>query len=76
MLTDILVVSIEHKSGSLQGALNALSDSGINVEYMYGLSVHGEMATVVLKASDLKKADEILAENGYSTLSAEEIVEF
>ena len=76
MLTDILVVSIEHKSGSLQGLLNALSDSGINVEYMYGLSVHGEMATVVLKASDLKKADEILAENGYSTLSAEEIVEF
>lgn len=76
MLTDILVVSIEHKSGSLQGALNALSDSGINVEYMYGLSVHGEKATVVLKASDLKKADEILAENGYSTLSAEEIVEF
>ncbi len=76
MLTDILVVRIEHKSGSLQKLLEILSAKDINVEYMYGLSVEGEKATIVLKADDLKKADAILAENGVSTLSNKEIVEF
>ena len=76
MLTDILVVRIDHKSGSLQKLLEILSAKDINVEYMYGLSVKGEKATIVLKADDLKKADAILAENGVSTLSNKEIVEF
>lgn len=76
MLTDILVVRIDHKSGSLQKLLEILSARDINVEYMYGLSVEGEKATIVLKADDLKKADAILAENGVSTLSNKEIVEF
>ena len=76
MLTDILVVRIDHKSGSLQRLLEILSAKDINVEYMYGLSVEGEKATIVLKADDLKKADAILAENGVSTLSNKEIVEF
>ena len=76
MLTDILVVRIDHKSGSLQKLLEILSSKDINVEYMYGLSVEGEKATIVLKADDLKKADAILAENGVSTLSNKEIVEF
>ncbi len=76
MLTDILVVRIDHKSGSLQKLLEILSAKDINVEYMYGLSVEGEKATIVLKADDLKKADAILAENGVSTLSNKEIVEF
>ena len=76
MLTDILVVRIDHKSGSLQKLLEILSSKAINVEYMYGLYVEGEKATIVLKADDLKKADAILAENGVSTLSNKEIVEF
>ena len=76
MLTDILVVRIDHKSGSLQKLLEILSAKDINVEYMYGLSIEGEKATIVLKADDLKKADAILAENGVSTLSNKEIVEF
>ena len=76
MLTDILVVRIDHKSGSLQKLLEILSARDINVEYMYGLSIEGEKATIVLKADDLKKADAILAENGVSTLSNKEIVEF
>ena len=76
MLTDILVVRIDHKSGSLQKLLEILSAKDINVEYMYGLSVEGEKATIVLKADDLKKADAILAEHGVSTLSNREIVEF
>lgn len=73
MLSDVLVVKIEHKSGSLQGLLEILSDEGINVEYMYGLSVEESDATVVLKASDLKKAEKILEENKYATLANNEL---
>ena len=74
MLTDVLVVKINHKSGSLQGLLEILSRDEINVEYMYGLSIEGEKATVVLKSSDLAESDKILNQNGYETLSIEETV--
>ncbi len=73
-LTDVLVVKISHRSGSLQNLLEILSSNDIGVEYMYGLSIEGENATVVLKASDLTVADNLLTENGYSTLSTEEVV--
>ena len=40
---------------------------------MYGLSIDGEEASVVLKASDLEKAEKVLGEKGVKTLSADEI---
>ena len=73
MLTDVLVLKITHEAGSLQGLLKILSDNGVNIEYMYGLSIDGDEASVVLKASNLSKADEVLAKNGVKTLSSEEI---
>ncbi len=73
MLTDVLVIKIEHKAGSLQELLKILSEKQINVEYMYGLSIDGETASVVLKPSDLKKADKILVSEGVKTMSAEDI---
>ena len=50
-----------------------LAEKDVNIEYMYGLSIDGEEASVVLKTSDLEKAEELLAEKGVATLSAEEI---
>ena len=73
MLTDVIIIKINHEAGSLQDLLVFLSDNEINIEYMYGLSIDGEEASVVLKASDLKKADQILTENGVKTLSVEDI---
>lgn len=76
MLTDVLVIKIDHKAGSLRELLHLLSEKEINIEYMYGLSIDGESASVVLKASDLEKASAILEEKGVKTLSSEEISEF
>lgn len=75
MISDVLVIRISHKSGSLQELLGMLSDGGINVEYMYALSTEGATAYVVLKASDMQKADEIFGKHGVITLSTEEISE-
>ena len=74
MLTDVLVLKITHEAGSLQDLLSVLAENDINVEYMYGLSIDGQEASVVLKASDIEKADKILAENGVKTLSSAEIL--
>lgn len=58
MLADVLIVKVEHQPGGLQNLLELISNKGINVEYMYALSIAGEEATIVLKPSDLKKACE------------------
>ena len=73
MLTDVLVLKITHEAGSLQGLLQILAEENINIEYMYGLSIDGDEASVVLKASNLVKADEILSAHGVKTLSSTEI---
>ena len=73
MLTNVLVLNITHQAGSLQELLTILSDNDVNVEYMYGLSINGREASVVLKASNLEKAEEIFAKHGVRTLSSEDI---
>ena len=73
MITGVLVLKITHEAGSLQEILELLAEKDVNIEYMYGLSIDGEEASVVLKTSDLEKAEEVLAEKGVATLSAEEI---
>lgn len=74
MLTNVLVLKITHESGSLQSILGVLADNDVNIEYMYGLSIDGEEASVVLKASDLEKAEAVLVKKGVKTLSSEEIL--
>ena len=73
LLSDVSVIRITHTSGSLQSLLEAIDAGGVNIEYMYGLSIDGDHAYVVLKASDVTKADEILTANGVETVTAEEL---
>ncbi len=73
ILTDVLVLKISHQSGSLQQLLETLSNNDVNIEYMYGLSIDGEEASVVLKTSDIKKAEEVLDAYGVKTLSTKDI---
>ncbi len=71
LISDILIVEIPHKAGSLQSLLEGLDNSDINVEYMYGLSINGEGAFVVLKASNLQEADKIISSYGVKTVSTD-----
>ena len=51
MLTDVLVVRLANKVGSLQAFLAALAKTEINLEYMYGLTIEKEgKASLVIKA--------------------------
>ena len=73
LLSDVSIIKIQHKSGSLQELLKVIDAGGVNIEYMYGLSIETNEAYVVLKASDAQKLDAILTENGISTLSCKEL---
>ena len=73
LLSDVSIIRIPHKSGSLQELLKTIDTNGVNIEYMYGLSIESDEAYVVLKASDTGKIDKILASNGVTTISCEEL---
>ena len=73
ILTDVIVLKITHQSGSLQGLLKILSDNNVNVEYMYGLSIDGEEASVVLKTSNVEMAELVFKNQGVKTLSSKDI---
>ena len=72
MLSDVSIIKIPHKAGSLQELLNVIDKGGVSVEYMYGLSIESNEAYVVLKASSTK-IEEILDNNGVKTLSCQEL---
>ena len=73
LLSDVSIIKIPHKVGSLQELLRAIDKNGVNIEYMYGLSIEGDNAYVVLKASDVVRVDAILAENGIETVSCDQL---
>lgn len=73
MTTDVLVVKIPHTPGSLRDILEFISAGDINIEYMYGLSIEGEDASIVMKADDLQKTADLLRKNKIGTMTAAEI---
>ena len=73
LLSDVSIISIPHKAGALQELLKDIDKGGVNIEYMYGLSIEAEEAYVVLKASDGAKIEEILNANSVKTLSCEDL---
>lgn len=75
LLSDVSIIAIPHKVGALQELLASIDEQGVNIEYMYGLSVEAEEAYVVLKASDSEKINAILQENGVRTLSSADLAD-
>lgn len=75
LLSDVSIIEIPHKVGSLQELLKAIDDNGVNIEYMYGLSIESDQAYVVLKASNIEKLSEILKANNIRTLTCKDLAE-
>ena len=74
LLSDVSIIQIPHKVGALQELLKVIDERGVNIDYMYGLSVENDKAYVVLKASDLEGVDKILTECKIETLSEEDLL--
>ena len=71
MVTEVLIIKIPHRAGSLQEILEVISAASISIEYMYGLSIQSSDAYVVLKASDILKLDKVLSDNGVATIDCQ-----
>jgi hypothetical protein len=74
MLTDVFILKLPHEPGALQQILRVISDEELSVEYTYGLSVGGDEASIVVKTSDLDKADEVFERHNIQTLSYSDLV--
>ena len=73
LLSNVSIIEIPHKSGSLQSLLKVIDENGVNIEYMYGLSIESDAAYVVLKASNLDTLDKILEDNKVRTISCDDL---
>lgn len=73
MITEVLIIKIPHVAGSLQKILEIIADNGVNIEYMYGLSVEADGASIVMKTNDLVSACKVLSDAKIETMSIEEI---
>lgn len=73
MITEVLAVKLSHSVGQLQSLLDVICDSGISIEYMYGLNTGTNDASVVIKTSELEKAAELLKDTKAELVRASEI---
>jgi len=71
---DVIPVSVGDKPGGLSAVLRVLADAGVDVEYTYAFVAHShDRAYVILRVGDNEAAVRILADNGISLLSADEV---
>lgn len=74
-LTDVIAVKIPQTPGTLHKVLKVLFDAGISIEYMYTLATTGIDTSIIMKASDLNNALEVLNKSGYAVCTAKEAYE-
>jgi len=70
----VIAIEIPDESGSLNKILKLLASNGRNIEYMYGFTGRKtNSACMILRCTDIPKAESILEEKGIHTISQEEL---
>jgi len=73
-LKDIVAVKIDDRPGGLRQVSSVLADNGINVEDAYGFTISGkDQGVFVFQVEDVKDAETILREAGFSILADNEL---
>ena len=73
--TPVLAFAVPDEPGGLNKLLNAFTDSGVNIEYMYSsLGGHdSEHAYMIFRVTDTQSAEGALAAKGFMQLTQEDI---
>lgn len=72
--TDVLAVEMKDTPGGLYEIVNALGESGVNVDYAYAfVTAKAERAMLILRVDDLAKARQSLSTKGVKIATREEI---
>ena len=73
-ITKVLAVAIPDTPGGLAGAIRALGDEGINIEYMYAfITKKTNVAHVIFRVEDNEKAIKALLGKNYQPLCQEQL---
>ena len=71
-ITDVIGFVCPNTHGSLAVVLKHLSDNGIFIEYMYSFA-NGNVATVVIRPTDLDACEKVLAEKKVELMAANDL---
>ena len=73
-INSVLAIAVDDRPGGLAKPLSLLSEKGISVEYLYAFMAKSDAgALVILRTNHRDEVQEVLAENGIRTLSADEV---
>jgi hypothetical protein len=75
VLAEVIIVKVPHVSGALQNILELIAENEIDIEYMYGLSVETNDATIVVKTNEINRACEVFKKYNIETMSSKELEE-
>ncbi|MBQ3686260.1 MAG: amino acid-binding protein [Treponema sp.] len=70
---DVIGVSVPNQIGGLHKVAALILGAGINISYIYGLSVANGGANIVMKTDDQEKTVKLLADNGIVLLRQEDL---
>ena len=62
----VIAAVLDDEPGALEKFLMLFEDMNINIEYMYALCTKTDEAAIVIKPSDIEKAQTVLKDNGYT----------
>jgi hypothetical protein len=72
--TEVVAIEVPDRPGGLAWVLQILSDSDVNVEYMYAFVQHsGKNAVIIFRFDNLDRAIELLKQQGVRIYSGEEV---
>ena len=71
-ITDVIGFVCPNTSGSLAIVLKHLSGNGVFIEYMYSFA-NGDVATVVIRPTDLDACEKILADKKVELMAANDL---
>jgi len=67
-VNDVIGVCVPNETGGLAKVTKMILDKGINISYIYGLSVGNNTADIVMKTDDLAKTEAVLKAGGVKML--------
>ena len=71
-LTNVLAYAIPDEAGGLNKLMGIITDTGIDVKYLYSSVVGGNKAYIVIKPADVEKAEALLAARGLDSIDSDQ----
>lgn len=72
-VSDVIGVCVPNETGGFSKVVQLILDAGLNISYIYGLSVQNNGANIVMKTDDLEKTVSILKAAGVKLLEQSEL---